>query len=234
MRRPWSGLQFLRECALLPMGGVMIGNVAVPASTLEPYRAEQLEMASLLRRTDFIPVPHDRVLACRLALAFEQGVARLEPYPDDDPRWAWRFAARVSRGEHDSVIEDLLMRRLQLCPGDDQVRWLLIADRLFLCDNDFAADLLGALVVRDPMNLRWLIAAAVWVYALSGVDTAASLRAELRLLHDVLPEVTRQLERLRSSDDMHARWLSAIGMAAYNDSMYDPAAGALRGFPEKQ
>ncbi|APR75879.1 Hypothetical protein A7982_01226 [Minicystis rosea] len=212
----------------------MIGKVAVPASAFAPYCAERLDWAKALRSNVFTPLPHDRVLACRLALAFERGVARLEPHPDDDPRWARCFAASVKRGEEESFIEDLLNRRLQACPGDDDVRWLRIAFTLFLGDNSFAADLFRALVVGDPTNLRWLIAGAVWVYALSGVDTSIWLRDELLLLQDVLPDVAGAIKRLQGTDDTHARWIATIGMSVYEGAaLHDMSQAGVcwRGFP---
>jgi hypothetical protein len=215
----------------------MIGKVAVPASAFEAYRADRLDLAAALRRRDFTPLPHDRVLADRLALAFERGVERLDPVPDSDPRWALRYSASLSRGEEDSFIEDLLDRRLHAHAEDDDVRWLRIAFTLFFGDNGFAADLFRALVVRDPKNLRWLIAGALWVYALSGVDTAPWLREELLLLQDVLPEVGGSIEKLRKADDSHARWIGGIGMSVLGGAAFHNmghAGAPWCGFPKSE
>lgn len=212
----------------------MIGKVAVPASTFENYCPELLELAGHCRGTTLTEVPHDRVLARRLALAVDQGIARLEPHPDDDPRWAWRFGGKSSLSHYRAIIDDLLGRRLRVCPDDDEIRWLCIVERVYYCDNDFAAELFGRLIVRDPMNLRWMIASAIWVNALSGVETAVTLREELLFLNEVRPDIARHLEQLRNADDAHGRWVGGFGMAVFEHGTYGTTRYGWGGFPAQR
>lgn len=220
--------------ALLALDSAMIGKVAVPASAFETYCPGLLELAGHCRGRTLAEVPHDRVLARRLALAVEQGIARLEPHPDEDSRWAWRFGGLISRREHGVVVDNLLRRRLQVCPDDDEIRWLCIVERVYYCDNDFAADLFGRLIVREPMNLRWMVASAIWVNALSGVDTAVALREELLFLNDVRPDIAYHLERLRNADDAHARWVGGFGIAAFEHGTYGTTAYGWGSFPAQE
>lgn len=199
---------------------VMNSKIAVPALAFESYRAELLHLAELLRAGTCTPLPHDRVLARRLALAFEQGVAQFHPYPDDDPRWRSTFAAWLERSGPEAFIQHLCTRRFQACPDHDVARWFVIATNVYFGSNDFAADLLSALVVREATNLRWLIASAVWVYALSGVETSIWLREELFFLQDVVPGVLDLLRELRDADDQHTTWTAEIGMAVYNGARF--------------
>jgi hypothetical protein len=67
-------------------------------------------------------------------------------------------------------------------PGDIQARWALIGYALKLCSNDFGREHLEELVKRDPTEVRWLVAAALWVLEQSGFDPTATLRASLNRL----------------------------------------------------
>jgi hypothetical protein len=214
-------------------------KVAVPASAFEMYCADRRELAEALRRDDFTPIPHDRVLACRIALAFERGVARLEPHPDDHPRWKQRFAVRVSRGEQTAFVDDLLDTHLRVCPDDDVVRWLCIAFILYCGDNNFASDLFRPLVARDPMQRRWLIAGAVWVYALSGVDSSSFLRDELMLLRnrDTVSKAAGSIEDAEGLEVAHVRWTRSIGAAVCAGASFSnmsQAGASWVGFPPKE
>ena len=185
-------------------------KVKVPTSSYDVFATEWGDSIVALRNVGFSSLPHDRVLAERLALAFEQGIARLEPLPDLHPCWG-QMEKRPGYEMHGVSVESLLERHLRTAPDDDTVRWLCIAITLYYGDNDFASELFRPLVTRDAQNLRWLIAGAVWVSAFSGVDTSERLRKELLPSQEQLANVVRAIDPVERPERSHIRWTAEIG-----------------------
>lgn len=186
-------------------------NVHVPTSAYDFYCAERREFAIALRDDAFTSLPHDRVLACRLAYAFEQGIARLEPRSDGEPFWQQNSDGRAAYGGQSVGVDALLERHLCTRPDDEAVRWFCIASTLYFGDNNFASELFRPLVASDSRNLRWLIAGAVWVYALSAVDTSACLHDKLLPSQRQFAEFAGATDEAGGVENSHAKWAAAVG-----------------------
>lgn len=158
------------------------------------------------------PFP-DPILAARIAEKLRASLGRLNHLPSDDP--FWRGAnSRPTLFKLDTFLKDILRRD----SSDDETRWGLIAHALYRCDNDFARDHLLVLTRKDVSNLRWLVAAAIWVARVSGVDTTASLRESLEDLRSTVPDFEVILRQYRDDPDPYTRTLARGAVAVLEDS----------------
>jgi hypothetical protein len=205
---------------------VKYAPIPVPESALQAFKDAWLPLAAKLRQGNATPVEHDRVLAGRLADALSGGVAAMVPIPDE----VWNESGRVpydpERG--DLFARDCALETLEADPGHDVARWTVIAWELCVGDNDFAATLLEPLVERDVSNVCWLVAAARWIYDLSGVETSEALRASLMRLVGRVDNFSKRLDELQQSADPHANQMVQVAEAVLSGAAMSEIGATVR------
>ena len=204
--------------------------IDVPKSTFEAFQEEWLPLCENIRSgafTPFTPLKHDRLLAARIAEAFTEGLAAMAPIPDSDRMWRG-----LDLRDHAATVWSQARRALAADPGDDIVRWTVIAFDLYFGDNGFAVTLIEPLIERGFAHLRWLVAGARWVFDLSGVDTSMALRDALLRLRRHIGGFDQKIEQLSASVDVHMREMAGTAidvmrgrdLPSVNGSRSDPRA----------
>jgi len=100
---------------------------------------------------------------------------------------------------------------------DDETLWIGVACDLDYCDNDFGREYLEVLLERDPANVKWMMAAARWVWSLSGYDPTDRLRNTLGRLATRVSSFAAALSHLASqSQDWRVRNAASRALEVLN------------------
>jgi len=100
---------------------------------------------------------------------------------------------------------------------DDETLWIGVACDLDYCLNDFGREYLEVLLERDPANVKWMIAAARWVWSLSGYDPTDRLRNSLGRLATRVSRFAAALSHLASqSQDWRVRNAASRALEVLN------------------
>jgi hypothetical protein len=140
-------------------------------------------------------------LVRKIRTYLRQGLIRLNAVPENDPFWA-----NSNRNPTLSKLGDYLKRHNQhYRPIDGESEWIEVAYALHYCSNDFGRRHLEHLVELDVENIQWLIAAARWVWELTGYDTTDFLKQSLEGLREKLQDFDNKLTILRESGSYRIR-----------------------------
>jgi len=161
----------------------------IPETELQQYIARNLDYV----RDSTCRDPEFRL---RLYESLVAGLIQLNTLPPDDPFWV-----NTNRRPTVYKLSDYFAGVLSESPEDEQARWVLIADYVVNCDNNFASELLMPVVARDHRNLRWLVSAAEWVWRGSGFPVSEHLRDCLEARREADVDFNLALRQLADDTD---------------------------------
>jgi hypothetical protein len=149
----------------------------------------------------------DRVLAIKIVQCLRGGLVRLSLLPSDDPFWDGTNGVPTL-----FKLGGFCRMILSQNPDDEEVQWALVANAMHCCDNDFGRDQLELLVERNATHSQWLVAGALWVWALSGFDTTSRLRESLGRLADRIADFDDRLLHYAASRDLYLSVMARAGL----------------------
>jgi len=171
---------------------------AAPAG-VEDYLALQL---SFLRSKEAIRL--DPEFASFLHRKLTDGLRRLDDVPRTHPLWQGSDLRPTL-----AKLVDLSRTVLKDAPDDDESRWVLFADRILTNSPDLEFSVIEPTILRDFGSIRWLVAAARWRYAFSGINPVIALRRPFESLGKTVGPMEPFLQALQGDPSPATREAAA-------------------------
>ena len=160
-----------------------------------------------------------RNLTSKISAGLRASLQRINDLEETDPFWQGK------KPEIDaSKIYDYFGPALVANPNDDNARWAVITYRWYSL-SCFSGELFLPMIEDDFSNIRWPVAAGLWMTIMSGSeDKWVSLLAFLKTIQKRCEDSVAQLSSLASSKDQFTKLVSQIALNLIH--------GRMRGYPD--